>query len=149
MEAVVAVAAKTKPVKSDSCSMKRPASSLKPPAAAPLPQKKKKNNEPSSASGPVSHSSATDAQLYKQWNAWSGHGPPVDPIMEKVKIRVMVERGKRLIQLRHKDKAVLTLSCHHYGNDRSDRLVEFMKDLFVRGFSKEQLQQLKDSMELA
>ncbi len=86
-----------------------------------------------------------DSEVIKQWHAWSGdNSPHANP--ENVKIRQFSEYGKAMLQVRDCATTICTLSVHHYGEDRTMKLCIFVKSLYLRGFTKNQINKLKMSL---
>ena len=87
-------------------------------------------------------------QQFKMWHHGSGDGDA--KVESEITIGDWVEkRGEkrtRMMQLRHNGKAVITITVQHYGEQKSKYLMEQMKQLFVNGFTKEQLVAVKSSI---
>ena len=81
--------------------------------------------------------------IYVTWTALSGDG---EIPQGKVFVRCWVERATAFTQLRHKSKRVITLTVKHYGEFVSAKIMGIMEDLYLKGFTKEQLLKFKASL---
>ena len=89
-------------------------------------------------------------QISKMWHAGSGDAECPDGAL--VQVRDWVEHrdgdkvGKRKFQLLYEKNVIVNMTAQNFGDERASRLMALMKDLFLRGFSKEQLQRLKEEV---
>ena len=97
----------------------------------------------SSTSASLSHH---DDKRIKFWNAFSGEDPKLESDSGLV-LYYSVQRQRPMRILKLHDKTMMTLSCTRYGEDRSAKLMEFVRCLVLRGFSKQQLDKFKFDLE--
>ena len=106
-----------------------------------------------SDSAPDATASSTSASLthhddtrIKFWNAFSGEDPKLESD-SGLCLYYSVQRQRPMRILKLHDKTMMTLSCTRYGEDRSAKLMEFVRCLVLRGFSKQQLDKFKFDLE--
>ena len=87
---------------------------------------------------------ADDELRIKTWSCYSGTAPA--PEAGTTSIRDWTERGKHMVQLRAQGKGVITLSCHHFGVARTRKLIKTMEGMFMKGFTKSQLEKFKSEL---
>ena len=87
-----------------------------------------------------------DDKRIKFWNAFSGEDPKLESD-SGLCLYYSVQRQRPMRILKLHDKTMMTLSCTRYGEDRSAKLMEFVRCLVLRGFSKQQLDKFKFDLE--
>ncbi len=84
-----------------------------------------------------------DKRVFKMWHAASGEAEEL-PDPELAKDNIGKERETVRWQLKYDKKTVFTLTEHNFGSSERARCIyEFMKELFLKGFTSAQLHKLK------
>ena len=112
----------------------------------------KVKNSKVKANATGSTATPADAQLFKNWKVGSADGDcPMFP--EKVRIKIWSERRtgvapKTFIGLLNGSETIMVMSAHKYGEERAMYLAESFKEMFLNGWTKDQLKRHRATLKI-
>ena len=85
-----------------------------------------------------------DKLLFKTWSCHSGE---LDwPDEAAVRVRKFAEYGKSMMQVKCGGVAMITLTNRNFGDDRTEKIIELVRGMVLRGFSKSQINTFKSEL---
>ena len=70
------------------------------------------------------------------------------PGPSEVSLRKWTERQKLMFQLKHRGEVVIGITASHFGEHRAGQLMGLFKDMYIKGFTKQQLVDLKEDIRM-